>query len=53
MKPSAKAKFGRVDLEVTSFGFGTAPLGNIFTPIDEETSDGMFRSAWDGGNSIL
>ena len=49
MKPSAKAKFGRVDLEVTSFGFGTAPLGNIFRPIEEGTSDAMFRSAWDAG----
>ena len=49
MKPSAKVKFGRVDLEVTCFGFGTAPLGNIFRQIDEATSDGMFRSAWDSG----
>lgn len=47
MEPSHKNKFGRVDLDVTAFGFGTAPIGNIFREIDEETSDAMFQSAWD------
>ncbi|MEQ8659861.1 MAG: aldo/keto reductase, partial [Gammaproteobacteria bacterium] len=49
MNPAAKVKFGRVDLEVTAFGFGTAPVGNIFREIDEATSDAMFRRAWDAG----
>lgn len=49
MDPATKNKFGRVDLEVTAFGFGTAPVGNIFREIDEETSDGMFQAAWDSG----
>jgi D-threo-aldose 1-dehydrogenase len=49
MNPAAKRKFGRVDLEVTAFGFGTAPVGNIFREIDEETSDAMFQRAWDAG----
>ncbi|WP_418591641.1 aldo/keto reductase [Ponticoccus sp. (in: a-proteobacteria)] len=49
MQPDAKVKFGRTDLEVTAFGFGTAPIGNIFREIDEETSDGMIQSAWDAG----
>ena len=49
MQPGQKLKFGRVDLEVTAFGFGTAPIGNIFREIDEETSDAMIRSAWDAG----
>ena len=49
MQPDAKVKFGRVDLEVTTFGFGTAPIGNIFREIDEETSDGMIQEAWDQG----
>jgi D-threo-aldose 1-dehydrogenase len=49
MNPAQKMKFGRVDLDVTAFGFGTAPLGNIFREIDEETSDAMFQSAWDAG----
>lgn len=49
MNPSHKNKFGRVDLEVTAFGFGTAPIGNIFKPISEQESDGMIQAAWDGG----
>jgi D-threo-aldose 1-dehydrogenase len=49
MTPGTTKKFGRVDLEVTGFGFGTAPVGNIFREIDEETSDAMFQSAWDAG----
>ena len=49
MKASDKAKFGRADLEVTKLSFGTAPIGNIFYPIDEQTSDSMFRTAWNAG----
>ena len=49
MHPATKKKFGRVDLEVTAFGFGTAPVGNIFREIDEATSDAMFQRAWDAG----
>ena len=49
MQPSTKKKFGRVDLDVSAFGFGTAPVGNIFREIDEETSDAMYQAAWDAG----
>lgn len=49
MQPSHKARLGRVDLEVTAFGFGTAPVGNIFREIDEATSNGMFQHAWEAG----
>ncbi len=49
MEPSAQVRFGRVDLNVTAFGFGTAPLGNIFREIDEKTSDSMFQRAWNRG----
>lgn len=49
MHPSDKRKFGRTDIEVTSFGFGTAPVGNIFREIDEETSAAMFERAWEAG----
>ena len=49
MQPDTKCKFGRVDLEVSAFGFGTAPIGNIFREIDEATSDAMIQTAWDRG----
>jgi D-threo-aldose 1-dehydrogenase len=49
MKPSQKRKLGRVDLDVTAFAFGTAPVGNIFRAISESDSDAMFTSAWDAG----
>lgn len=49
MTPDTKNKFGRTDLEVTAFGFGTAPIGNIFREIDEQTADAMIQTAWDKG----
>ena len=49
MKPSARRKFGRVDLDMTAFSFGTAPVGNIFREIDDGTSDAMFQRAWEAG----
>jgi D-threo-aldose 1-dehydrogenase len=49
MHPSEKRKFGRTDLEVTAFGLGTAPLGNIFREIGEAESEAMFARAWDAG----
>ncbi|TWI31418.1 aldo/keto reductase [Paracoccus sulfuroxidans] len=49
MTPSDTRKFGRTDLEVTSFAFGTAPVGNIFREIDDQTSRAMFDHAWDAG----
>lgn len=49
MHASDKRKFGRTDIEVTTFGFGTAPLGNIFNEIDEATAAAMFDRAWDAG----
>lgn len=49
MTPDTKRKFGRVDLDVTAFAFGTAPVGNIFAEIDEDTSTAMFETSWQAG----
>lgn len=49
MTPDTKRRFGRVDLDVTAFAFGTAPVGNIFAEIDEETSTAMFETSWQAG----
>ncbi|MEJ8854838.1 aldo/keto reductase [Variovorax robiniae] len=49
MNPTQRRKLGRVDLDVTAFGFGTAPVGNIFRAVPEVESDAMFNAAWDAG----
>jgi D-threo-aldose 1-dehydrogenase len=49
MIPSQKRKFGRIDLEVTAFAFGTAPVGNFLKPVSETESRAMFETAWDAG----
>ena len=49
MIPSQKKKFGRIDLEVTAFSFGTAPVGNFLKPVSETESQAMFETAWDAG----
>jgi D-threo-aldose 1-dehydrogenase len=49
MRPDARRKFGRVDLEVTAFGFGTAPVGNFLREIDDATAAAMFARAWEAG----
>lgn len=49
MKPLLKKTFGKSGFDVTAFGFGTAPVGNIFREIDEQTSDVMFQRSWEAG----
>jgi len=49
MRLDARRRFGRVDLEVTPFAFGTAPIGNIFREIDEDTATAMIERSWDAG----
>jgi D-threo-aldose 1-dehydrogenase len=49
MQPSGLRTFGRSGLKVTTFAFGTAPVGNLFRPIDDATSDAMFQTSWDAG----
>ena len=42
-------RFGRVDLAVSPLSYGTAPIGNIFTPIPEEEAGAMVARAWEAG----
>ena len=42
-------RFGRAGFDVSTFAFGTAPIGNIFTPIDDATSDAMLQASWGAG----
>lgn len=49
MEASTRRRFGRAGFDTTAFAFGTAPIGNIFRPIDEMTADAMIQQAWDAG----
>ena len=49
MKATGKNQFGRTGLDVTTMGFGTAPLGNQFRVVAEEDVRAVFRGAWDAG----
>jgi D-threo-aldose 1-dehydrogenase len=40
---------GRTGVQVTELGFGGAPLGNLYTAIDDETGHATVQAAWDGG----
>lgn len=42
-------RLGRTDVEVTSYGFGGAPLGNLFRVIEEREADDLLESAWQAG----
>ena len=49
MDAAHRKPFGRAGFEVTAFAFGTAPIGNIFRPIDDATSDAMIQTSWQAG----
>jgi D-threo-aldose 1-dehydrogenase len=42
-------RLGRTDVEVSVLGFGAAPIGNLYTPIDEEEARAAVETAWAGG----
>jgi D-threo-aldose 1-dehydrogenase len=37
------------EIAFTELGFGTAPLGNLYRALDEETAQATIRAAWDVG----
>jgi D-threo-aldose 1-dehydrogenase len=49
MKASEKKKFGRTGLEVSTMGFGSAPIGNQFRNVPEEDARAVIKGAWDAG----
>ncbi|OLZ74214.1 aldo/keto reductase [Streptomyces sp. IMTB 2501] len=42
-------RLGRSGVEVTPLGLGAAPLGNLFTPLDDEQAGEAVRAAWQRG----
>jgi aryl-alcohol dehydrogenase-like predicted oxidoreductase len=47
------AHLGRTDLKVSRLGFGTAPLGELFGPLDETTAIAVVHEALDLGISFF
>ena len=46
MDPIARRRLGRTTVEVTTFGFGGAPLGERFVRVDNATADAIVEAAY-------
>lgn len=49
MLAASKNKFGRTAIDVTAMGFGSAPLGNFFSPINDDIAHKLIHQAWENG----
>ncbi|MGW0670354.1 aldo/keto reductase [Streptomyces sp. NPDC002746] len=47
--PGPRRTLGRSRVAVSPLGFGAAPLGNLYAPLDEETARAAVDAAWDAG----
>ncbi|MFB7511256.1 aldo/keto reductase [Streptomyces broussonetiae] len=43
------SRLGRSGVDVTPLGFGAAPIGNLFTSLDDEQAHEAVRAAWQRG----
>jgi D-threo-aldose 1-dehydrogenase len=44
-----RRRIGRTAVEVTELGFGSAPIGNLFSAVTEQDAADTVQAAWDGG----
>lgn len=49
MRAADTVPLGRTALHVTRLGFGSAPLGNLFEPVSDETAGETVSRTWDLG----
>ncbi len=49
MNPTEKRKLGRTEVELTQFGFGGAPVGELFVRVSDEDAQATQQAAWDHG----
>ncbi|MGI9507045.1 MAG: aldo/keto reductase, partial [Geminicoccaceae bacterium] len=49
MDPSTTRTLGRTGLELTTFGMGSAPMGNLWEALPEDRSEAAFAAAYHGG----
>jgi D-threo-aldose 1-dehydrogenase len=49
----ATRRLGATRLTVTEYGFGGAPLGNLFRPVTDEDCHTLLEAAWDAGLRVF
>lgn len=49
MQPFATRRLGRTGLSLPQLGFGGAPLGDLFTRVDEAQAEATLDAAWEAG----
>ena len=49
MDPLATRRLGKSGVELTQLGFGGAPLGDLFTRVEDGVAERTLQAAWDGG----
>ncbi|MBU2868423.1 aldo/keto reductase [Pacificibacter marinus] len=49
MKSTSKRRLGHTDLHLSALGLGTAGLGELFEPVDENTAQATLQTAWKQG----
>lgn len=42
-------RLGRTNVRVSPLGFGAAPIGNLYTPLDDDRARATVEAAWDAG----
>ncbi|MGW2054414.1 aldo/keto reductase [Streptomyces sp. NPDC001840] len=42
-------RLGRTDVRVSPLGFGAAPIGNLYTALDDDRARATVEAAWDAG----
>lgn len=53
MRVAERARIGRSSVEVTRFGLGTAPLGDLFTRVDPDEAEAVVTTALDAGVTLV
>lgn len=49
MDPFATRRLGKTEFQLPLFGYGAAPLGDLFTRISDEDAATMLETAWNAG----
>ena len=49
MDPFAKRRLGKTDMDIPQFGFGGAPLGELFTRVTDADAEATLDAAWQAG----